>query len=72
MRKISYSAPWKSLGSRTAHRHEALSREFYCQFDGLGLGLDAFTETLGRGATYSGGFHNQAVRVSTHLLQEDS
>jgi hypothetical protein len=57
---------------RAGHRHEALSGEFYCQFDRIVLGLYALTQALGRGATFSGCFRDQAVRLQTHMMQESA
>ena len=52
------------------HRHEELSGEFYCECDGIGLGLHAFSEPLGRGAPLSRSFCHQAKCLETELLKE--
>ncbi len=54
------------------HRHEALSSEFYCQMNEVGLGLEALPQPLGGGAPRTerapgngGGVYADSVRAAS-------
>src|SRR5262249_30556021 len=61
---------WSLLAHARAHRHEGLSSEFDCQFDGSVLGLYSFPETLSGGAPVAGCLEDQAGSSETHVEEE--